>query len=50
MQEAVGGMRVGEKTYEFPEAMRETTTPVHAAIYQVSREIWEREFFENDNH
>lgn len=50
MQEAVGGMRMGEKTYEFPEAMREATTPVHAAIYQVSREIWERELFENDNH
>lgn len=49
MQEAVGGMRIGEKIYEFPEAMRETTTPVHAAIYHVSREVWEQEIFKNDN-
>lgn len=49
MQEAVGGMRVGEKLYEFPESMRETTAPVHAAIYHVSREVWAQEVLENDS-
>lgn len=42
MQEAVGGIRVGESVYEFPESMREFTTPVHHYIYQVTREAWLR--------
>jgi RimJ/RimL family protein N-acetyltransferase len=42
MQEAVGGVRVGEGTFEFPESMRAFTTPVHAYVYRVYRDIWER--------
>jgi len=41
MQEAVGGVRVGEAVYEFPESMREYTTPVHHYIYHVYRSDWE---------
>jgi RimJ/RimL family protein N-acetyltransferase len=40
MQEAVGGVRVGESVYEFPDSMREFTMPVHCYIYSVSREAW----------
>jgi RimJ/RimL family protein N-acetyltransferase len=40
MQEAVGGVRVGEQVYEFPESMREYTTPVHHYIYRVYRKDW----------
>ena len=43
MQEGAGGVRVGEEVYEFPEAMREFTSPVHHYIYRVSREDWEQE-------
>ncbi|MBN1657508.1 MAG: GNAT family N-acetyltransferase [Anaerolineae bacterium] len=43
MQEAVGGVRTGEQVYEFPESMRDYTTPVHHYIYRVHREDWERE-------
>jgi len=43
MQEAVGGMRVGEGVYEFPESMRDYTTPVHHYFYHVYREHWEQE-------
>ena len=43
MQEAVGGVRVDEAVYEFPESMRDYTTPVHHYIYHVYREDWERE-------
>jgi RimJ/RimL family protein N-acetyltransferase len=42
MQEAVGGVRVGEGTFEFPESMRAFTAPVHAYVYRVYRDIWER--------
>ena len=42
MQEAVGGVRVGESVFEFPESMREYTTPVRHYIYQVTRENWLR--------
>ena len=42
MQEAVGGVRVGEQVYEFPESMRDYTTPVHHYVYRVYREDWER--------
>ncbi len=42
MQEAVGGVRVGEGVYEFPESMRDYTTPVHHYFYHVYRESWEQ--------
>jgi RimJ/RimL family protein N-acetyltransferase len=41
MQEAVGGVRVREEIYEFPESMRDYTCPVHHYIYLVYREEWE---------
>lgn len=40
MQEAVGGVRVGEIRFEFPESMQDYTTPVHAYIYHVHRADW----------
>jgi RimJ/RimL family protein N-acetyltransferase len=43
MQEAVGGIRVGETTHHFPESMRSYTAPVHHYIYHVSRIDWERQ-------
>ena len=43
MQEAAGAVRVGEATYEFPESMRDYTTPVHHYFYRVDRADWERE-------
>lgn len=43
MQEAVGGVCVGESIYEFPESKREYTTPVHHYIYRVSRENWQKQ-------
>jgi len=43
MQEAVGGVRVGEQIFEFPEAMRNRTIPVPHYIYHVYRENWERD-------
>jgi ribosomal-protein-alanine N-acetyltransferase len=42
MQEAVGGVCMGEDMYQFPESMRDDTTPVHHYIYRVYREDWER--------
>ena len=42
MQEAVGGVRMGKGIFEFPEKMKEYTTPVHHYIYHVHREDWER--------
>ena len=42
MQEAVGGVRVGEQTYQFPVSMREYTCPVRHYIYRVDRSVWER--------
>jgi RimJ/RimL family protein N-acetyltransferase len=42
MQEAVGGVCVGDTVYEFPEQMRDYTNPVHALIYHVRREDWEQ--------
>lgn len=42
MQEAVGGVRVGEKVYEFPPEKRDFTCPVHCCIYQVDRAAWEQ--------
>jgi RimJ/RimL family protein N-acetyltransferase len=43
MQQAVGGVRVGEQVYEFPESMRDYTAPVHHYIYRVYRKDWEQE-------
>jgi ribosomal-protein-alanine N-acetyltransferase len=43
MQETVGGVRVGEHVYEFPESMRDYTTPVHHYIYHVYRRDWEEQ-------
>ncbi len=40
MQEAVGGVRVGEATGEFPEEMRAYTVPVHHYVYRVRRSTW----------
>ena len=42
MQEAVGGICVGEKVHEFPQHMRDYTQDVHATIYHVRREDWEK--------
>jgi ribosomal-protein-alanine N-acetyltransferase len=43
MQEAVGGVRAGEGVYEFPDAMRDFTTPVHHYVYHVNRADWEQD-------
>jgi RimJ/RimL family protein N-acetyltransferase len=43
MQEAVGGRRVGERTFRFPEKMRSYTCDVPHFIYHVYREVWERQ-------
>jgi RimJ/RimL family protein N-acetyltransferase len=40
MQEAVGGMRIGERGFEFPESMQSYTQPVQYYIYRVRRETW----------
>lgn len=40
MQEAVGGVRVGEGVFEFPESQKDVTTPVHHYVYRVAREDW----------
>lgn len=41
MQEAVGGVRVGENYYIPPEDLRNWALPVHAYVYHVTREDWE---------
>lgn len=43
MQEAVGGLRMAEEIYQFPESMRSHTTPVHHYIYHVTRDTWLKE-------
>jgi RimJ/RimL family protein N-acetyltransferase len=40
MQEAVGGVRIGEGVYEFPEEMGDHTTPVPHYLYRVERDAW----------
>jgi len=40
MQEAVGGIRVGEATFPVSESKRGYATPVHHYIYRVYRENW----------
>jgi [ribosomal protein S5]-alanine N-acetyltransferase len=44
MQEAVGGICVGESIYQFPESMRGYTNPVHHYVYQVRRTDWQQQF------
>ena len=44
MQEAVGGVRVGEVVHEFPEHMRDYTHKVHAYVYHVYRADWEKKW------
>ena len=41
MQEAVGGVRIDEGVYNFPEFMQAFTQPVHHYTYQVLRADWE---------
>lgn len=43
MQEATGGVCIGEDVYQFPESMQAYTTPVHHYIYRVNRTDWERD-------
>ena len=40
MQEAVGGVRVSEGIFRFPESMRAFTQPVHHYVYRVYRKDW----------
>lgn len=42
MQEAVGGRRIREDLFEFPEGMKVPTRPVRHFVYRVMREDWER--------
>ena len=42
MQEAVGGVRIGEDIHHFPEHMQQFTAPVHHYIYHVRRARWEQ--------
>lgn len=42
MQEAVGGKKVGEGLYKFPEKMRDYTIDVPYYVYIVTREDWEK--------
>lgn len=43
MQVAVGGAPVSEGVFEFPPALRDTTTPVRHIVYHVSRATWEKQ-------
>ncbi len=40
MQEAVGGVRVGERTFLVSEEMRDYARPVDSYVYHVYRETW----------
>jgi [ribosomal protein S5]-alanine N-acetyltransferase len=42
MQEAVGGVRIGEDVCQFPEAMRDYTISFHYYTYRVRRADWKR--------
>ena len=42
MQEAVGGVRISENSYEFPPEKRHYTKPFRYYVYHAKREIWER--------
>ena len=43
MQEAVGGKRVGEDVYRFPEHMRDYTCDVPHYVYVIFRSDWEQQ-------
>lgn len=42
LYEAAGAIRTGKGVYEFPEAMRDFTTPVHSYTYRLSRSNWQQ--------
>jgi RimJ/RimL family protein N-acetyltransferase len=42
MQESAGMRRVGGGTFEFPDSMKPFTEPVPFALYEITREEWER--------
>jgi len=42
LYESTGAVRTGEGVYEFPEAMRDFTTPVHSYTYRLSRSDWQQ--------
>ncbi|MFC1706540.1 GNAT family N-acetyltransferase, partial [Planctomycetota bacterium] len=42
MQEAVGGKKVGEEHYRFPDHMRTNTMDVDCFVYKVFRDDWEQ--------
>jgi RimJ/RimL family protein N-acetyltransferase len=42
MQESAGMRRVGGGTFEFPDPMKSFTEPVPYALYEITREEWER--------
>ena len=42
MQEAVGGKKVREEIYKFPESMKEYTVDVECVVYIVYRSDWEK--------
>jgi RimJ/RimL family protein N-acetyltransferase len=46
MQESAGMRRVGEGTFEFPDSMKPFTEPVPYALYEITREEWERRALE----
>jgi RimJ/RimL family protein N-acetyltransferase len=42
MQESAGMRRVGGGTFEFPDSMKSFTEPVPYALYEITRDEWER--------
>ena len=42
MMAAIGGLHIGKDVYQFPESMRDYTTPAHHYIYRVYTADWER--------
>jgi RimJ/RimL family protein N-acetyltransferase len=46
MQESAGMRRVGGGTLEFPDSMKPFTEPVPYALYEITREEWERRALE----
>jgi hypothetical protein len=42
MQKSAGMRRVGGGTFEFPDSMKPFTEPVPYALYEITREEWER--------
>jgi len=43
MQESAGMRRVGGGTFEFPDSMKPFTEPVSYALYEITREEWDRQ-------